>query len=219
MKYHHADAAMTIGEKRNLAIREYATGELIANFDDDDIYFPAYLTTMVKALQASSTALIHLAAWTVLDIQEHACATFDRSAGIPTEQEAAQLSRRCGFCMVYTYQAWRSVPWPHTAAREDVAFLHGFADAGLPVTSRSESAKPQTVLHVQHPRSAYGSVCTSSLAEGTVEDVYAKLTHFEEACRRILGIPIQEYNPAQGLLHPDVRSPQPRSFVRLGCPP
>ena len=36
----------TIGEKRNLAIQN-ASGDVICHFDDDDLYAPTYVETMV----------------------------------------------------------------------------------------------------------------------------------------------------------------------------
>jgi O-antigen biosynthesis protein len=39
----------TIGEKRNIACK-YATGEVLANFDDDDLYSPGRLTDQITRL-------------------------------------------------------------------------------------------------------------------------------------------------------------------------
>ena len=47
---------MTIGEKRNVAIAT-ASGDFICHFDDDDLYAPSYLATMLAALDDASGPL------------------------------------------------------------------------------------------------------------------------------------------------------------------
>ncbi|KAH8082943.1 hypothetical protein JL720_8452 [Aureococcus anophagefferens] len=55
---------LTIGEKRNRALAELATSPVVANFDDDDLYGPSYLPTMVKALaDAGGAGLAKLDKW------------------------------------------------------------------------------------------------------------------------------------------------------------
>ncbi len=59
--YIHSQARLNIGEKRNRLL-DLAQGEIIAHFDDDDLYAPKYLAFMAKALGKDYT-LVKLASW------------------------------------------------------------------------------------------------------------------------------------------------------------
>ncbi|WP_315817966.1 glycosyltransferase family 2 protein [Paraflavitalea speifideaquila] len=52
IRYYHLDAKITLGAKLNLAC-EYASGSIIANWDDDDWYAPRRLTYQVNALESA----------------------------------------------------------------------------------------------------------------------------------------------------------------------
>lgn len=190
VRHLHIPEQLSIGEKRNLAIREYATGEVIANFDDDDLYFPAYLQTMVKLMKTSQAALVHLSAWTTVDVETGLCAVVG-----PSEAES------CGFTMIYTYAAWRCLPWPALSFHEDRLFLQGFAEVGLPVSSRSDAGRAPTVLHLQHGSNMRASVAKNACADARA--IAKQVERFEQACRRIIKLPQADYDKMGGsLLHP-----------------
>jgi len=67
-----ADSDWSIGLKRNIGAH-LATGEFIANFDDDDLYAPVYLASMVTLLQSQRGQAITLSSWFIFD---HASNTF-----------------------------------------------------------------------------------------------------------------------------------------------
>lgn len=52
----------SIGTKRNICVH-LASGDIIANFDDDDLYAPAYLSTMVPAMEEQTAQAITLSGW------------------------------------------------------------------------------------------------------------------------------------------------------------
>uniref|UniRef100_A0A7S4UU34 Glycosyltransferase 2-like domain-containing protein n=1 Tax=Alexandrium monilatum TaxID=311494 RepID=A0A7S4UU34_9DINO len=52
---------LTLGHKRNQLI-QLASGEVVAHFDDDNLYAPQYLATMVEQLRASRAQLVRLEA-------------------------------------------------------------------------------------------------------------------------------------------------------------
>lgn len=56
----------SIGFKRNMCAH-LATGEFIANFDDDDIYAPSYLTTMVPQLADRNACAVTLSSWYIYE--------------------------------------------------------------------------------------------------------------------------------------------------------
>ncbi|KAH8048450.1 hypothetical protein JL722_12502 [Aureococcus anophagefferens] len=53
------DPRLSLGEKRNRLLA-LATGEYVANFDDDNVYAPTYLEAMVRRLDASGAGLVSL---------------------------------------------------------------------------------------------------------------------------------------------------------------
>ncbi|HET6148663.1 MAG TPA: glycosyltransferase family A protein [Polyangia bacterium] len=67
VRYLHAPARLTIGEKRNRLI-ELAHGEVIAFFDDDDHYAPGYLAAMVALL--GDADFVKLSGWFALSIPD-----------------------------------------------------------------------------------------------------------------------------------------------------
>ena len=53
IRYHHdAGAMLTLGEKRNLLV-SMSAGDIVANFDDDNLYSPDYLATLVPHLRSA----------------------------------------------------------------------------------------------------------------------------------------------------------------------
>jgi len=57
---HVREYGLTLGDKRNQLL-QLASGEIIANFDDDNVYAPQYLTLMTGQLRASGAQLVRLA--------------------------------------------------------------------------------------------------------------------------------------------------------------
>jgi len=104
------DARRTIGEKRNLAIREYARGEIIAHWDDDDRYAPDRLESQVMALNAAHVAT----GYRDIDFIDERGSRF-RMTG--TVDYAA------GTSLCYWREWALAHPFPATNVSEDNAFL------------------------------------------------------------------------------------------------
>jgi len=60
---------LTLGHKRNQLI-QLASGEIVAHFDDDNLYAPEYLSTMVEALYESKAQLDYVLALKPADFME-----------------------------------------------------------------------------------------------------------------------------------------------------
>lgn len=60
--YHHISKKLSIGKKRNM-LCSMARGEFIAHFDDDDLYAPNYLSTMLAQFTNNSILLCKLSSW------------------------------------------------------------------------------------------------------------------------------------------------------------
>jgi glycosyltransferase involved in cell wall biosynthesis len=64
VKYIYSKSRVTQGAKRDRMVRE-ATGDVIAQFDDDDYYAPHYIATMLARLGTGD--LVKLSGWFVFD--------------------------------------------------------------------------------------------------------------------------------------------------------
>ncbi|HEX8246374.1 MAG TPA: glycosyltransferase family 2 protein [Longimicrobium sp.] len=115
VRYHRVEARLTLGAKRNLAVR-LAHGELIAHWDDDDWMAPDRLSRQVAALGASGAdacgarSLLH----------------YHLSAGeawlyrYPAEAKPWLV----GGTLLYRRAAWEAAPFPEdTHVGEDTAFV------------------------------------------------------------------------------------------------
>jgi glycosyltransferase involved in cell wall biosynthesis len=87
VRYLHAPARLTIGEKRNRLI-ELAQGELIAFFDDDDHYAPGYLAAMAAAL--GDADFVKLSGWFALSIPDDAFFFWDTAHNHPLHYKVGE---------------------------------------------------------------------------------------------------------------------------------
>ena len=69
VKYIYSTSRVLLGSKRDRLVRE-ATGDVIAQFDDDDYYAPDYVATMVARLETSD--LVKLNGWFLFDSSDRA---------------------------------------------------------------------------------------------------------------------------------------------------
>src|SRR5437763_904922 len=78
IRYIYQKERLTIGEKLNKLI-ELAQGSIIARFDDDDLYAPEYLSSMINQLKTKNCDFIKLSAWFVYCQDKHVFAYWDTS--------------------------------------------------------------------------------------------------------------------------------------------
>eukprot|EP00746_Dinoflagellata_sp_MGD_P011806 gnl/MRDRNA2_/MRDRNA2_124904_c0_seq1.p1 gnl/MRDRNA2_/MRDRNA2_124904_c0~~gnl/MRDRNA2_/MRDRNA2_124904_c0_seq1.p1 ORF type:complete len:434 (+),score=76.73 gnl/MRDRNA2_/MRDRNA2_124904_c0_seq1:114-1415(+) len=185
VKYIHVSESLSVGAKKNLAIREHATGEMIANFDDDDVYFPAYLTTMVKKLEASKSAVVALKSWNVLDTEYGCCGVVDRGVPKPSDLEAQAHGDCCGFSMLYTYATWMCVPWPELSSGEDALMLKAVRSAGLRIEFVDGSSRGLICLKLQHGKNMNRSLCHK--VQSNFKSIQTAITRWAAACQRLCG--------------------------------
>ena len=169
VRYRHVPPGkLSLGEKRNLLCGE-AQGELIAHFDDDDLYAPAYLERMDALLGGAD--LLTLSAWFALHEPTGQFFWWDSGqalahryavsgAGItpqtrtPDEVDAASDPNLWGYGFSYLYRraAWDKVRFPALAFGEDYQFVQGLAAAGC--TRVAAPDHQGLVLHVVHGSNA-----------------------------------------------------------------
>jgi len=159
--YVHREGADTdglLGEKRNAAI-EMAKGEVIAHFDDDDLYAPCYLDTMVEILQRSGREVCKLKAWYTVDTETGRCGHFDGAEPLPgaADQKRQELVYSYGFSIIHTKQVWRTTPYPEVNWGEDQGFLSLLKLKGNKIAFFRDTRC--ICLHVQHGKNASRSVC------------------------------------------------------------
>eukprot|EP00971_Amphidinium_carterae_P334941 6470506-Amphidinium_carterae.2 len=58
---------LTVGLKRNIGVH-VARGQYILHFDDDDLYAPSYISTMMSALTELDAHAVKLASWWMVDL-------------------------------------------------------------------------------------------------------------------------------------------------------
>ena len=150
----------TIGEKRNLAI-QHASGDIICHFDDDDLYAPQYIETMVKAMEKDNADFVKLSAWLVHDLQTDATGLFDAETPMPHEQ-LKQLREQFlftyGFSFLYRKALFPTFSFLATSWGEDQDILRRVRDAGKKLTLHRDLKG--LCLHNQH-----GENCSRSFAQ------------------------------------------------------
>lgn len=70
IKYVHleSDTPLTVGYKRNYALKHYTQGEYIVHMDDDDIYFSHSISSRIKALISNKRECIGITSLPCMDI-------------------------------------------------------------------------------------------------------------------------------------------------------
>ncbi|CAE7540133.1 smrc-1 [Symbiodinium sp. CCMP2456] len=156
-----ASASWSLGLKRNVAI-QLAQGEILAHFDDDDLYASGYLTwmkqrldkTLDKARRENETkereekekqpplhkesrlipVAITLREWHLLDLSDMTFGFMDveRDPLIPREQRHGWLYG-WGFSYMFTRACWELAPVPDVEWSEDISFYEELRRLQVPV--------------------------------------------------------------------------------------
>jgi len=176
---HFGDASAgswSVGLKRNVAVF-LASGDIIAHFDDDDLYAPTYLTTMIGALGDADAVM--LSRWYVFEITSGTCAvadpvSMDAAADLVAtmepgaakeeekwnEEEGAASTNAIygqGFSYVYRRQACEDHHFPDVSLNEDGGFIEGLLLKGWNV--RQHQDDEGIVLHIQHGANTSSTFC------------------------------------------------------------
>jgi len=154
---------LSIGEKRNLAV-QHATGDVICHFDDDDLYAPSYVSTMLAAMTKADADFVKLSSWLVHDLQTGATGRFDADA--PFGHEALRPMREqflytYGFSFMYRRALFPTFSFASTSWGEDQDILRRVREAGRRVALHRDEAG--ICLHNQH-----GENCSRSFAQATL---------------------------------------------------
>ena len=105
---------LSVGAARNLAV-DFARGDVIAHWDDDDWAAPGRISAQVAALRRSGRAVCGLRAPLYYRPQRGDAFRYEPLAGDPAYLAGATL--------LYSRQAWRQTPFPDLSIGEDTEFV------------------------------------------------------------------------------------------------
>jgi glycosyltransferase involved in cell wall biosynthesis len=142
--YEHA-ARISIGDARNRMIRA-ASGAVIAHFDDDDVYAPNYLASMLQRLRALDVDLVKLSIWTERNALTGRVYRYDGH----TKPEHDLWG--WGFSYVYRRSVASRVSFPAISHAEDIAFVKKMWAAGMKTALVTDGADWVQKRYTDHPR-------------------------------------------------------------------
>ncbi|KAH8051821.1 hypothetical protein JL721_11046 [Aureococcus anophagefferens] len=161
--YVHEDADHPIGVKRN-RLGSLAKGQIIVQFDDDDVYLADYVDRMVGALLNGSPAAA--AEPRLATLGAYCC--YDAARGVVCEENVVTEDARgdhvgdkhsrwwgYGFSYAYTRAVLdKCAQFPPTGFGEDYALVVDAADAGAACAAFVDSTADPVCLHVLHGHSS-----------------------------------------------------------------
>ncbi|CAK9087478.1 unnamed protein product [Durusdinium trenchii] len=166
----------SIGLKRNVGTH-LASGEVIASFDDDDLYAPSYLDTMVNALQDRRALAVKLSNWYVYHIDTDTWSFCDPIAwgltkGLDeTSDKVKSWAYGYGFSYVYRRQCGLDLWYGNINLGEDFNWM---MQLQLRRGERSVHLVPDDFgmcLHVQHGGNTSNSIPVREVPDSEAMDL------------------------------------------------
>jgi hypothetical protein len=113
----------SVGLKRDMTLH-LASGSVVVNFDDDDIYADNYITEMVSEMNARGLVALTLSTWYNYIVPKQVCAYSDPNSWEPwDEDELAEVLYGYGFSYVHRRAFGLMFPYPDVEFAEDAPFL------------------------------------------------------------------------------------------------
>jgi len=153
---------LSIGAKRNIA-QHIASGDYIANFDDDDLYAPSYLSTMINAMYNLNVDYITLSSWYFFDIVSGRFGFFDAVEWAKVkkmrEKDIDGWLWGYGFSYVHKLQPAldRKINYPDQNMEEDILYIRAWKDAFGDACAALFYDSVGIVLHTLHGRNTSNS--------------------------------------------------------------
>lgn len=117
---------LSIGLKRNIGLH-LASGDVIVNFDDDDIYSPDYVPSMTEHLYANNLAALTLSTWFDFDLRRGQCGFVDPMS--LQDESVEEDVWGYGFSYVHLRQPALANPYPSISFGEDYDFMLALREA------------------------------------------------------------------------------------------
>jgi len=149
---------LSIGIKRNMGTH-LASGDWIASFDDDDLYAPVYLTTMIDEMVAQKACAITLGSWYIFEERSGMFGYVDcrRIDGVkvdlqgrPKHNERDGWLYGFGFSYVFNREIASDYPFPDKNMGEDYDFFIKYKARFLTAVLFDDFG---ICVHTLHPRS------------------------------------------------------------------
>lgn len=159
--YHYYNDSLSIGIKRNI-LASLSSGQYICHFDDDDYYYPEYITTMYSALDGHD--FIKLASYTLYKAEE--CTQQGPAPGhfsywnfgkVAPYKKYKNFPGKYGYGFTYFYdKKWiEEIPMEDMNLEEDSTWLKAAMRHGIMHKYILETDKPLTI-HTIHSTSTSG---------------------------------------------------------------
>eukprot|EP00746_Dinoflagellata_sp_MGD_P130214 gnl/MRDRNA2_/MRDRNA2_64176_c0_seq3.p1 gnl/MRDRNA2_/MRDRNA2_64176_c0~~gnl/MRDRNA2_/MRDRNA2_64176_c0_seq3.p1 ORF type:complete len:408 (-),score=66.06 gnl/MRDRNA2_/MRDRNA2_64176_c0_seq3:32-1255(-) len=168
----------SIGLKRNICTH-MASGEILVNFDDDDIYASRYVSTMVHDMQESNASAVKLCAWYHYDAINRKLGFTDTSLPkntLTTEKDEGTGRLRLaatvqvddghvygfGFSYVFYRSAAIKIPFDDKNMCEDYDFMRALR---LEAKIKLRHDRIGICLHCVHPKATSKATATREVSE------------------------------------------------------
>jgi len=124
--HRESGADFPVGLKRNMTLH-LASGEFVVNFDDDDLYAPSYVQTMINEMQSKQLQAITLSAWYNYYSGKGVCTFSDpESWGDWVADDMEELDGILygyGFSYAHRRLTALTYPYPNVGFAEDAPFM------------------------------------------------------------------------------------------------
>lgn len=169
------DSDLSIGSKRNIAMY-CADGDYLASFDDDDIYAPTYLETMITELADKRALFITLSTWYFFEVKTGLFGFCDPYAWA----RAKKLSDKqiygwlwgYGFSYLHRLQPAldNKIHYPDQNMSEDITFIGSFKNQFGEKSATLLYDRAGIVLHTIHGRNTSNSFALREVPREEVLD-------------------------------------------------
>merc|ERR1712187_276062 len=118
---------LSIGAKRNICVY-LASGKYIAHFDDDDLYAPHYLVTMISKMEEKRSVAVKLGSWFTMNWEtgKFGCveplAKVNRGENHPVMADGELFG--WGFSYIFMRELALQIPYPDLSQGEDLEFYN-----------------------------------------------------------------------------------------------
>lgn len=120
------DEDFTVGLKRDMTLH-LASGEYVANFDDDDVYAASYLTKMITEMREQNLVGLTLSCWFNYLVAKCTCVYSDKECWDTADnEELEEVLYGYGFSYVHRRREALAMPYPNLDFAEDAPFMLKF---------------------------------------------------------------------------------------------
>lgn len=192
VKYIYLDKRSSTGSKRNLAIAE-ASGEIIAQFDDDDFYRDNYLQIMISNMFQNNADFIKLSSffvylkrenifgyWDLMDKGKiHYSFAPEGKIELTTFQDNPNVQVMhlgYGFSYVFKRTVWETTPFEDKYWKQDTPFATSALKNGYKVALLPDKAGLS--LHVIHDQNASKSFPQYLIPEFMIRKFFPRIDEF-----------------------------------------